>query len=243
MRGWLALVRVAACGAVKLAPVVTLALAKGTETMDMSGEYRIPAPRQTVWEALNDPEVLKAALPGCEELTADGENGFAAKVRAKVGPVSARFQGKVKLLDLDPPNGYRIEGEGTGGAAGFAKGGATVSLAEDGSDTVLTYQANASVGGKLAQIGSRLIDGTAKKMADDFFAKFTEIVSAKAGGGAAEAASPDVQAAQAPADPIPVATGAPPPPQPPAPAKMGIPSWVWISTAGIVVLVLVTLLS
>jgi uncharacterized protein len=211
--------------------------------MDMSGEYRIPAPRQTVWEALNDPEVLKAALPGCEELTADGENGFAAKVRAKVGPVSARFQGKVKLLDLDPPNGYRIEGEGTGGAAGFAKGGATVSLAEDGSDTVLTYQANASVGGKLAQIGSRLIDGTAKKMADDFFAKFTEIVSAKAGGGAAEAASPDVQAAQAPADPIPVATGAPPPPQPPAPAKMGIPSWVWISTAGIVVLVLVTLLS
>ncbi len=226
-----------------MAPVVTLALAKGTETMDMSGEYRIPAPRQTVWEALNDPEVLKAALPGCEELTADGENGFAAKVRAKVGPVSARFQGKVKLLDLDPPNGYRIEGEGTGGAAGFAKGGATVSLVEDGNDTVLTYQANASVGGKLAQIGSRLIDGTAKKMADDFFAKFTEIVSAKAGGGAAEAASPDVQAAQAPADPIPVATGAPPPPPPPAPAKMGIPSWVWISTAGIVVLVLVTLLS
>ena len=226
-----------------MAPVVTLALAKGTETMDMSGEYRIPAPRQTVWEALNDPEVLKAALPGCEELTADGENGFAAKVRAKVGPVSARFQGKVKLLDLDPPNGYRIEGEGTGGAAGFAKGGATVSLVEDGNDTVLTYQANASVGGKLAQIGSRLIDGTAKKMADDFFAKFTEIVSEKAGGGAAEAASPDVQAAQASADPIPVATGAPPPPPPPAPAKMGIPSWVWISTAGIVVLVLVTLLS
>lgn len=211
--------------------------------MDMSGEYRIPAPRQTVWEALNDPEVLKAALPGCEELTADGENGFAAKVRAKVGPVSARFQGKVKLLDLDPPNGYRIEGEGTGGAAGFAKGGATVSLVEDGNDTVLTYQANASVGGKLAQIGSRLIDGTAKKMADDFFAKFIEIVSEKAIGDGAEAASPDVQAAQAPADPIPVATGAPPPPPPPAPAKMGIPSWVWISTAGIVVLVLVTLLS
>jgi uncharacterized protein len=223
-----------------MTPVVTLALAKGTETMDMSGKYRIPAPRQTVWEALNDPEVLKAALPGCEELTADGENGFAAKVRAKVGPVSARFQGKVQLLDLDPPNGYRIEGEGTGGAAGFAKGGATVSLVEDGNDTVLTYQANASVGGKLAQIGSRLIDGTAKKMADDFFAKFTEIVSAKAGGDGAEAS--EGQAAQAPADPIPVATGAPPPP-PPAPAKMGIPSWVWISTAGIVVLVLVTLLS
>ncbi len=159
--------------------------------MEMSGEYRIPAPRQTVWEALNDPEILKAALPGCEELTADDDGGFAAKVRAKVGPVSARFSGKVQLHDLDPPNGYRIEGEGTGGAAGFAKGSATVKLAEDGDETVLTYEANASVGGKLAQIGSRLIDGTAKKMADDFFAKFSEIVAEKQGVGAtAEAPHP-----------------------------------------------------
>ncbi|MCB9930713.1 MAG: carbon monoxide dehydrogenase subunit G [Alphaproteobacteria bacterium] len=158
--------------------------------MDMSGEYRIPASRQTVWEALNDPEILKAAIPGCEELTAEGETGFAAKVRAKVGPVSARFSGKVQLLDLDPPNGYRIEGEGTGGAAGFAKGGASVQLAEDGGETVLTYQANASVGGKLAQIGSRLIDGAAKKMADDFFAKFSAIVGEQAGASAAPAAPP-----------------------------------------------------
>jgi carbon monoxide dehydrogenase subunit G len=213
--------------------------------MDMSGEYRIPAPRQTVWEALNDPEILKAALPGCEELTADGDNGFAAKVRAKVGPVSARFAGKVQLLDLDPPNGYRIEGEGTGGAAGFAKGGATVKLVEDGGETVLTYEANASVGGKLAQIGSRLIDGTAKKMADDFFAKFTEIVGEKAGAsdadepaGNSEAAVPEAETVT---DPVPVATGAPV--QSPPPAKKGIPAWVWISTAGIVVLVAITLLS
>lgn len=157
--------------------------------MDMSGEYRIPAPRQTVWDALNDPEVLKASIAGCEELERNEDGGFTAKVRAKVGPVSARFSGKVTIVDPDPPNGYRIEGEGTGGAAGFAKGGANVSLAEDGGETVLTYQANASVGGKLAQIGSRLIDGTAKKMADDFFAKFSEIAAERAvAAGAAPAA-------------------------------------------------------
>lgn len=154
--------------------------------MEMSGEYRIPAPRQTVWDALNDPEVLKEAITGCEELERNDEGGFTAKVRAKVGPVNARFAGKVTIVDPDPPNSYRIEGEGTGGAAGFAKGGANVALAEDGGETVLTYEANASVGGKLAQIGSRLIDGTAKKMADEFFAKFTEIVSEKAGGRPAD---------------------------------------------------------
>ncbi len=151
--------------------------------MEMSGEYRIPAPRQTVWDALNDPDVLKEAITGCEELERNEEGGFTAKVRAKVGPVNARFAGKVTIVDPDPPNGYRIEGEGTGGAAGFAKGGANVALAEDGGETVLTYEANASVGGKLAQIGSRLIDGTAKKMADEFFAKFSEIVAEKASGG------------------------------------------------------------
>jgi carbon monoxide dehydrogenase subunit G len=161
--------------------------------MDMSGEYRIPAPRQTVWDALNDPEVLKASIAGCEELEQTDDGGFTAKVRAKVGPVSARFSGKVNIVDPDPPNGYRIEGEGTGGAAGFAKGGANVKLAEDGGETVLTYEANASVGGKLAQIGSRLIDGTAKKMADDFFAKFSEIAAERAAAGAA----PQTEAAEA----------------------------------------------
>ena len=147
--------------------------------MDMCGEYRIAASRQAVWEALNVPAILKASIPGCEELEQDTADAFTAKVRAKVGPVSARFSGKVKIVDPDPPNGYRIEGEGTGGAAGFAKGGATIELVEDGGQTILRYEANASVGGKLAQIGSRLIDGTAKKMADDFFAKFSANVAEK----------------------------------------------------------------
>jgi len=176
--------------------------------MEMQGEARIPAPKSVVWDALNDPEALKEAIAGCEELTVEGENAFAAKVRAKVGPVSARFSGKVELLDIDPPNGYRIQGEGTGGAAGFAKGGATVSLEEDGPDaTVLKYDVNANVGGKLAQIGARLIDGAAKKMADDFFAKFSEIAASRAGGGAEppapEAAAPSPEAAPpAPEPPV-----------------------------------------
>lgn len=148
--------------------------------MDMNGERRIPAPRQTVWEALNDPEILKQSIPGCQEIEKTSDTEFAAKVRAKVGPVSANFAGKVTLSDLDPPNGYTISGEGTGGVAGFAKGGAKVSLDEEGGETVLRYTVQAQVGGKLAQIGSRLIDGTARKMADQFFSKFVEVVSPKA---------------------------------------------------------------
>ncbi len=153
--------------------------------MDMTGEYRIPAPREKVWAALNDPEVLKKCIPGCQELNKDSETELSARVKSKVGPVSATFTGKVTLSDIDPPNGYKISGEGTGGVAGFAKGGADVRLAADGNDTVLTYTATAQVGGKLAQIGSRLIDSTAKKMANEFFGKFAEEV----GGGAAAAAS------------------------------------------------------
>ena len=153
--------------------------------MDMTGEYRIPAPREKVWEALNDPEVLKKCIPGCQELNKDSETELSAKVKSKVGPVSATFTGKVTLSDIDPPNGYTISGEGTGGVAGFAKGGATVKLASEGSDTVLSYTATAQVGGKLAQIGSRLIDSTAKKMANEFFGKFAEEV-----GGASGAAAP-----------------------------------------------------
>jgi len=185
--------------------------------MDMSGEYRIPAPRQTVWEALNDPEVLKASLPGCEQFEKAGENAFTARVRAKVGPVSARFNGKVNLLNLEPPQGYRIEGEGQGGAAGFAKGGATVTLTEQGTDTVLTYEANASVGGKLAQIGSRLIDGAARKTADDFFANFSAIVAEKAGDADATPADPATNAAD---------------------AGKGMPQWVWFAGAGAIIVVL-----
>jgi uncharacterized protein len=145
--------------------------------MDMTGERRIPAPRQLVWEGLNDPEILKLAIPGCQEIEKVSDTEFTAKVRAKVGPVSANFAGKVTLSDLDPPSGYTISGEGTGGVAGFAKGGAKVTLAEEGGETVLRYEVQAQVGGKLAQIGSRLIDGTARKMADDFFTRFAAAVS------------------------------------------------------------------
>ncbi len=151
--------------------------------MDMTGKYRIPAPREKVWEALNDPEILAKCIPGCQELNKDSDTELSARVKSKVGPVSATFTGKVTLSDIDPPNGYKISGEGTGGVAGFAKGGADVKLAADGDETVLTYTATAQVGGKLAQIGSRLIDSTAKKMANEFFGKFAEEV----GGSGAEA--------------------------------------------------------
>jgi carbon monoxide dehydrogenase subunit G len=141
--------------------------------MDMTGEYRIAASRDKVWAALNDPDILKAALPGCEAFERQADDSFAATVVAKVGPVKAKFNGNVTLSDIKAPEGYTISGEGKGGAAGFAKGGAEVKLAEDGPGaTILTYTAKADVGGKLAQLGSRLIDGTAKKMADEFFDNF-----------------------------------------------------------------------
>ena len=136
--------------------------------------YRIPAPRDKVWAALNDPVVLKAAIPGCQALEKLSDTEMTATVKAKVGPVSATFKGNVTLSNLDPPNGYTISGEGKGGAAGFAKGGADVSLADDDGATLLTYTAKAQVGGKLAQVGARLIDATAKQMADQFFAAFAE---------------------------------------------------------------------
>lgn len=146
--------------------------------MDMSGSQRIAAPREAVWKALNDPEILRQCIPGCEEVQKVSDTEFTAKVVAKVGPVSAKFAGKVTMSDLDPPNGYTITGEGSGGAAGFGKGGATVTLVPDGDATLLSYTAKAQVGGKLAQIGSRLVDATARKMADDFFTRFTAVVGA-----------------------------------------------------------------
>ncbi len=148
--------------------------------MDMTGERRIPAPRQEVWERLNDPETLKNCIPGCETVEKLSDTEFTAKVVARVGPVKANFSGKVTLSDLDPPAGYTISGEGTGGVAGFAKGGAKVTLDEEGSETVLRYAVQAQVGGKLAQIGSRLIDATARKMADQFFSRFVTAVSPEA---------------------------------------------------------------
>ena len=144
--------------------------------MTMSGEYQIAAPRDVVWAKLNDPEVLKACIPGCESLDRLGENEFQAVATNKVGPVKARFKGKVRLTDLDPPNGYKISGEGDGGIAGFAKGGAVVKLTEKDGGTLLTYNVEAQIGGKLAQLGQRLVNGAAKKLADDFFTKFAAAV-------------------------------------------------------------------
>lgn len=145
--------------------------------MEMTGEYRIPAKREDVWRALNDPEVLKACIPGCQTLTRTSDNAMNATVVAKVGPVKATFVGDVVFTNVNAPESYTISGEGKGGVAGFAKGGADVKLAEDGDGTLLTYTVNAQVGGKLAQLGSRLIDTTAKKMADDFFGAFAARLS------------------------------------------------------------------
>ena len=144
--------------------------------MTMTGEVQLAAPRQTVWEKLNDPEVLKATIPGCESLEKTSDTAFAAVAVTKIGPVKARWKGKVTLNDLDPPNGYRIVGEGEGGVAGFAKGAADVKLTDKDGGTLLSYSVEAQIGGKLAQLGQRLINGAAKKMADEFFQKFAAAV-------------------------------------------------------------------
>ena len=191
--------------------------------MDITGEYRISAPRQAVWEGLNDPETLKQCIPGCEEIEKTSDTEMTAKVRAKVGPVSAKFSGNVTLSNLNPPESYTISGEGKGGAAGFAKGAADVSLQEDGNETILTYSANAQVGGKLAQIGSRLIQGTADKMANDFFGKFSEVI----GTGPAEAE---------PVEPAEIESVTPPAGE----SQSGLSPMVWI--VGVVVIVVLALL-
>jgi uncharacterized protein len=146
--------------------------------MVMDGEVQLPAAREVVWVKLNDPEVLKACIPGCESLEKLSDTEFQAVAVTKIGPVKAKFKGKIRLSDLDPPNGYRISGEGDGGVAGFAKGGATVALTpQDGGGTQLSYHVDAQIGGKLAQLGQRLVNGAAKKMADQFFKNFAQAVS------------------------------------------------------------------
>ncbi|MSO77943.1 MAG: carbon monoxide dehydrogenase [Alphaproteobacteria bacterium] len=185
--------------------------------MDMTGQHRIAARRGRVWAALNDPAILQASIPGCEELVKASESEFTAKVRAKVGPVSAAFTGKVTLADLNPPESYTISGEGQGGVAGFARGGAEVRLEEDGDGTILHYKANGTVGGKLAQIGSRLIDATARKMAEDFFTRFAAQVEQQPDD------PPAPKAASEPAQP-----GAQPAASPTAAPAPGIPMWAWV---------------
>ena len=145
--------------------------------MQMNDSQRIPASREKVWAALNDPEILKQCIPGCQSLDMTSPTEMTATVVFKVGPVKATFGGKVTLSDLDPPNSYRISGEGSGGVAGFAKGGAAVRLESESPDaTILYYEVDAQIGGKLAQLGARLIDSTAKKLAGEFFKSFGEVV-------------------------------------------------------------------
>ena len=158
--------------------------------MEMSGERLIAAPREAVWAALNDPEVLKACIQGCESIEKISDTEMTATVAAKIGPISARFNGKVTLADLDPPNAYTISGEGQGGVAGFAKGGAKVQLADAEGGTKLAYQVSAQIGGKMAQLGARLIDSVAKSYAESFFTKFSERL--------APAPAPEVVPAPAP---------------------------------------------
>jgi uncharacterized protein len=145
--------------------------------LTMTGEVDLAAPQHVVWEKLNDPEVLKACIPGCESLEKTAENELQAVAKIKIGPVSATFRGKVELSDLNPPHGYTISGEGQGGIAGFAKGAAKVDLVPIDGGTRMTYAVEAQVGGKIAQLGARLIDGVAKRMADQFFERFAEKIN------------------------------------------------------------------
>ncbi len=145
-------------------------------SMKMTGAYVLAADRQTVWSKLNDAAVLKACIPGCQELEKQSDTQFSARAKVKIGPVSATFKGKVQLTDLDPPNSYRIVGEGEGGVAGFAKGGALVSLSPHASGTKLVYDVDAMIGGKIAQLGARLINAASKKFADEFFANLADVI-------------------------------------------------------------------
>jgi uncharacterized protein len=165
--------------------------------MDMTGQYKIAAAREKVWAALNDPKVLKACIPGCEELSKLSDTEMEATALVALGPVKAKFKGKVRLSDLNKPESYTLSGEGQGGAAGFAKGEAKVKLTAEGDETLLDYAVKANIGGRLAQMGQRLIDGAAKKMADDFFAKFA--VEASGGKPAAKIKLPDLSPSAIPA--------------------------------------------
>jgi uncharacterized protein len=187
--------------------------------MEMTGEQLIPAPQNDVWRGLNDPEILKQCIAGCESIDKVSDNEYKIAMTAAVGPVKAKFTGKLLLQDLNPPDSYSIAFEGSGGAAGFGKGGASVQLKPEGAATRLSYTAKATVGGKLAQIGSRLVDGVARKMADDFFVKFNNVMAsaaAPASAGATVAGSPAGMASA----PAPLAGSAP------EPAPGNAPMWV-----------------
>lgn len=198
--------------------------------MDFTGRYIIPAPPETVWDAIQNPDVLKSCIPGCESLDKTSDNTFEAKATLKIGPVKATFKGKVTLDEMDPPRRCVLRGEGQGGVAGFAKGEAEVVLTPEDGQTALTYTAKASIGGKLAQIGQRLIDGAAKQIADDFFTRFAAAVSAPPllDDAAAAMSTPDT------------AGIAKPPPEPKPPHHEGISTEIWV--VGLIAVVVVLLL-
>lgn len=197
--------------------------------MEFTGAYQIPASRERVWAALNDPEILRQCIDGCEAMARQSETEYVATVATKLGPMRVRFAGKVSLSELDPPNGYLITGEGQGGVAGFAKGSARVSLVPDGDGTLLSYAAKGSVGGKMAQLGARLIDATAHKLAEDFFSKFSSLVAAQPAAETvlqpAAPAAPDGPSGQGPAGQEPEAVA----------ARKGLPTAVWV--VGLIVLI------
>jgi carbon monoxide dehydrogenase subunit G len=194
--------------------------------MKLSGEHLIPASQQTVWEALNDADMLRACLPGCETLEKVSDTEMTAKITTKIGPVKATFTGDVTLSDLDPPNGYKLSGEGQGGAAGFASGSASVNLSEQDGGTLLRYEVEARVGGKLAQIGSRLIDSVTKKLAAQFFTSLVEKLSPDDATDAEPQSAESTESAPATATPAAAAASAP---------KRGIPTPIWaIGIIGVV---------
>jgi carbon monoxide dehydrogenase subunit G len=200
--------------------------------MDFTGRYIIPAPPETVWEAIQNPEILKSCIPGCESLEKTADDTFVARATRKIGPVKATFKGKVTLAEMDPPRRCILRGEGQGGVAGFAKGEAEVLLAPDGKQTVLTYTAKASIGGKLAQIGQRLIDGAAKQIADDFFSRFADAVSPppQVEPDAAPMGVPGLASADATA----------PPEMPLPPHQSGMAREVWV--VGLIAVIVILLL-
>jgi len=228
--------------------------------MKMKGEFRVPTDRETVWRALNDTEVLKECLPGCQEIEKTSDTEMAATLVIKVGPVKATFKGGVTLSDLDPPNGYTISGQGQGGTAGFASGEARVRLVEEEGATVVQYDVDAKVGGKLAQIGSRLIDSTAKKLAKQFFDKLAEKLGGAEEAETAAEPAPEPEAAApaqpepppdpTPASPEPAASPADAPAEsapaadagpalPPAVQRKGLPTAAWAAAVVVVAVVLI----
>lgn len=199
--------------------------------MEMSGKQSIAAPKQAVWDALNDPEVLKACITGCQSMVKTGDTHLEATVKAAVGPVKATFKGEVDLEDMNPPNSYTLVGKGKGGAAGFAKGSAAVALEEETGGTLLSYDVKANVGGQLARIGSRLVDGAAKKYADEFFAAFKAHVEAGEAPEETIAATPETLAPEPGQEAI--------APEPEGEQTGGIPAFVWGGALAIAVVLAV----